>query len=59
MIMTGYGRSKIESRGFQAEPSVVLSSMTNTAFERDRAKRVPRWVYVLGIHMPSALPCSL
>jgi len=32
MIMTAYGRSKIESRGFQAEPSVVLSSMTNLHF---------------------------
>jgi uncharacterized membrane protein len=48
--MTAYGRSKIESRGFQVEPSVVLSSMTSTTFERDRAKRAPRWVYVLGIH---------
>ena len=48
--MTAYGRRKIESRGFQAEPSVVLSSMTSTAFERARAARAPRWGYVLGIH---------
>ena len=48
--MTAYGRSKVEQRPLPVEPPVVLSSMTRTALKRERAKRAPRWVYVLGIH---------
>jgi hypothetical protein len=47
--MTAYGRNKVDRRRLPVEPPVVLSSMT-TALDRERAKKAPRWVYVLGIH---------
>jgi uncharacterized membrane protein len=48
--MTAYGRNKVERRRLPVETPVVLSSMTSNALTRERAKRAPRWVYVLGIH---------
>jgi hypothetical protein len=46
--MTAYGRGKIERRVLPVETPIVLSS--TTALTRERAKRAPRWVYVVGIH---------
>ena len=46
--MTAYGR-KVDARRLPVEPPLVLSAMT-TVLDRERAKRAPRWVYVLGIH---------
>ena len=48
--ITAYGRNKVDRHRLPVEPPVALSSTTTTAFERDWAKRTPRWVYVLGIH---------
>jgi hypothetical protein len=46
--MTAYGRGKVERRVLPVETPIVLSS--TTALTRERAKRAPRWAYVLGIH---------
>jgi hypothetical protein len=47
--MTAYGRNKVDRHWLPVKPPVVLSSIM-TALDRERAKRAPRWLYVLGIH---------